>query len=89
MLERRGVRSRPATGFNTDLKTLLALQGERAAVVEGIFVPYESSARAWPEIRRLRALGERVVVGLPEQRDSGCCDRLLRAVDGQWQVETL
>lgn len=80
-------RARPATGFNTDLKTLLNLQvrGEMLAA-GGIFVPHELVADSWSEISRLRAIGERVVAGMPGQMAAADCDRVLARDAGGWSV---
>jgi ATP phosphoribosyltransferase regulatory subunit len=83
-------RARPATGFNTDLKTLLALARDvEVAPRSGIYAAHEIGEEGWPEIQRLRAGGERVVVGLPGQSGSDCCDRELRHSDGAWQIHLL
>lgn len=83
-------RARPATGFNTDLKTLLRLGRARPAEAPGaVFVPAALADGAWPEVCRLRGLGERVVVGLPGQPRPADCNRELRAAGGAWQLLTL
>lgn len=83
-------RARPATGFNMDLKTLLALAPVRAGRERGgIFVAPACAPGAWSEIQRLRATGERVVVGLSAQVGSACCDRELRRADDAWQIHQL
>lgn len=83
-------RARPATGFNMDLKTLLALAPVRAGRDRGgIFVAPGYASGAWTEIQRLRATGERVVVGLSGQAGSTCCDRELRRADDAWQIHQL
>jgi ATP phosphoribosyltransferase regulatory subunit len=84
-------RARPATGFSTDLKTLIALRpaaGERST--GGVFVPADSPQDGlWDEIARLRAQGERVVCELPGQRGGATearCDRVLRNQDNSWTL---
>lgn len=81
-------RARPATGFSADLKALLALGcGESAAPRTAIFVPDALAKSAWSEVQRLRAAGERVVLGLPGEDAPGACDRELRAADdGSWLI---
>jgi ATP phosphoribosyltransferase regulatory subunit len=83
-------RARPATGFNTDLRALLALAARTDEGARGIFVPPGLADAAWEQIVRLREAGERVVVGLPGQtRAQAACDRELRAGDGgAWRVES-
>ena len=85
-------RARPATGFNMDLKTLLGLARESTDndVRQGIFVPPALASTAWPEIQRLREQGLRVLMGLPGQSGSPCCNRELRAAaGGAWHLHSL
>lgn len=83
-------RARPATGFSFDLKTLIALlPAVPAAAPRGVFVAHGLVEAAWPEIQRLRDAGERVLLGLPGQGGSACCDRALRLADDEWQIQTL
>jgi len=83
-------RARAATGFSTDLKTLLALAPVSAeAPVGGIFAPCSEDSALRARVAELRAQGERVVCALPGQHggagDMGC-DRLLVNRDGGWDV---
>ncbi|UTW09442.1 ATP phosphoribosyltransferase regulatory subunit [Pseudomonas benzenivorans] len=87
-------RARPATGFSTDLKTLVSLGqmqlGEQPA---GIWAPDNHDVYLWQAIRRLRGEGARVVQALPGQEltdahEAGC-DRQLLLRDGRWQVAPL
>ena len=83
-------RARPATGFSTDLKTLLALGARPAVSAKGIMAP------AWSEddglrrlIRDLRGRGERVIYSLPDQETTAVemgCDRMIERRDGRWVV---
>ena len=81
-------RSRPATGFDVNLKTLITHNGEPGV----IFAPYvdiaERAALA-QAVAALRAQGERVRCALSaaEQPPSGCVSTL-RWADGQWHVVT-
>lgn len=81
-------RRRPAVGFSTDLKTVVALvpfDGRRAA----IRAPWGEDAGLRAAVRRLRELGEVVVCVLPgheHEADEFECDRELVAVNGQWVV---
>lgn len=87
-------RARPATGFSTDLKTLVTLGnmplGEEPA---GIWSPDSHDVYLWQAVRRLRADGERVVQALPGQElgeaAQARCDRQLLLRDGRWQVLAL
>lgn len=82
-------RARPATGFSTDLKTLVSLSSAKVSVSGGIFAPAESDATLDAVIDQLRADGERVVVQLPGQeggaKDLGCNRQLTKDTSG-WQV---
>ena len=86
-------RSRPATGFSTDLR-LLAEFGTPAVqpVGGGIAAPAEDDPALAARIRELRAAGERVIVMLPGQEadevDMGCDRRLIRSAD-DWQLEEI
>ncbi len=84
-------RARPATGFSTDLKTLVTLG--RAEVVlpsGGIWMPDSGDAALWQMVCQLRNEGQRVVQALPGQPLSAAleadCDRQLIQQDGRWQV---
>lgn len=84
-------RARPATGFSTDLKALIALadgdSGEQPA--GAILAPASDDLELWEQAQRLRASGERVVNALPGQpRPAGCDRQLVRGAKG-WQVEAL
>lgn len=87
-------RARAATGFSTDLKTLIVL-GEQAAPapVPGIWAPDSHDPLLWPALVQLRSAGQRVVQALPGQTLSAAqeaaCDRHLVCRNGQWQVESL
>jgi len=82
--------ARPATGFSTDLKTLLSLSKAKTTQVSGIFAPADQAAGLTKRISELRQQGERVVVALPGQaggaKEMGC-DRQLLNKNNQWQVE--
>ncbi|NQD93873.1 ATP phosphoribosyltransferase regulatory subunit [Pseudomonas sp. CrR25] len=87
-------RARPATGFSTDLKTLVSLGrmqlGEAPA---GVWAPDSHDVYLWQAVQRLRGEGARVVQALPGQamadaHEAGC-DRQLLLRDGRWQVAPL
>lgn len=87
-------RARPATGFSTDLKTLVTL-GNMAIEIEsgGVWAPDHHDFYLWQTIQRLRSEGVRVVQALPGQElqaagEAGC-DRQLQLQDGRWQVTPL
>ncbi len=82
--------ARPATGFSTDLKSLLSLFRAQADTVLGIFAPAQQDQALIRVIAELRQQGERVVCALPGQqggaRDMGC-NRQLISKNRQWLVE--
>ncbi|MCU1718286.1 ATP phosphoribosyltransferase regulatory subunit [Pseudomonas sp. 5P_3.1_Bac2] len=84
-------RARPATGFSTDLKTLVSLgQMQLSDVAPGIWAPDNHDVYLWQAIQRLRREGQRVVQALPGQSAADAqqvgCDRQLEWRDGRWQV---
>jgi ATP phosphoribosyltransferase regulatory subunit len=87
-------RARPATGFSTDLKTLVTLGQRQAAVLaRGIWAPVGSQADLWQAICALRNKGQRVVQALPGQTvsdaEQASCDRQLVENSSGWQVQPL
>ncbi len=82
-------RARPATGFSTDLKTLVGLSQKALPDTAGIFAPAVEDAQLDNKIAELRAKGERVVSMLPGQSGDAAgfgCDRLLKQGDNGWEV---
>ncbi|ROR32034.1 ATP phosphoribosyltransferase regulatory subunit [Inmirania thermothiophila] len=84
-------RARPATGFSTDLRLLLALGTAAAEAGEGaVLAPAVEDAALAEAVARLRARGERVVqaLGLPGEtpRAMGCARVLVRRGDA-WVAE--
>ncbi|MFJ4391279.1 ATP phosphoribosyltransferase regulatory subunit [Pseudomonas soli] len=84
-------RARPATGFSTDLKTLVTLgRAEVVLPAGGIWMPDSSDTALWQMVCQLRNEGQRVVQALPGQPLSAAleadCDRQLIQQDGRWQV---
>lgn len=86
-------RARPATGFSSDLKTLVELsQTVMLEHTSGIWAPWSDDAALAQVIFDLRAKGERVVVELPGQVGDALamkCDRKIISRDGQWVVANL
>ena len=84
--------SRPAIGFSTDLKTLVALADPSTrSPTEGIFAPWVQDPGLYSKIRALRNDGERVVSELPGQSGNAGsmnCNRVLVLRDGNWEVES-
>ncbi|MFF7707644.1 ATP phosphoribosyltransferase regulatory subunit [Pseudomonas sp. NPDC007930] len=87
-------RARPATGFSTDLRTLVTLgNAEVELPAGGIWAPDSADAALWQAVLALRAEGQRVVQALPGQPAAAAreadCDRQLILQAGQWQVAAL
>jgi ATP phosphoribosyltransferase regulatory subunit len=78
---------RAATGFSTDLKTLVALGGG-AGTVSGVPIeaPWSSEAALLERVAQLRAQGERVVFALPRDGAARVSARRLERRDGNWVV---
>jgi len=86
-------RARPATGFSTDLKTLLNLSKLKMtdSGPEAILAPNDDDPQLWQAIKELRAQGETVIQSLPGQPgdiDDLGCNRELKNTSGKWVVET-
>ncbi|MDA8781952.1 ATP phosphoribosyltransferase regulatory subunit [Porticoccaceae bacterium] len=85
-------RSRPATGFAFDLKSLVT-QGHRdRATLGGIFVPASESEECARQVALLRSQGNRVVQGFAGQHvdfSEVNCDRQLVEQDGQYLIKKL
>ena len=87
-------RARPATGFSTDLKTLVELgNAELATPPGGVWAPHGEQSGLWQAICRLRSEGERVVQALDGQLSGDAvqlgCDRQLVLSNGVWTVVSL
>lgn len=87
-------RARPATGFSTDLKSLVTLGDMRLGEpLSGIWAPDSHDLPLWQAIQRLRQEGQRVVQALPGQAEAAAreasCDRQLLLREGRWQVVAL
>jgi ATP phosphoribosyltransferase regulatory subunit len=84
-------RARPATGFSTDLRTLMDLSPRDFGAPRGaILAPAEDDSALRSAVRELRASGERVIIALPGQcggpGEMGC-DRVLAREHGAWRVK--
>ncbi|MGF1613213.1 MAG: ATP phosphoribosyltransferase regulatory subunit [Gammaproteobacteria bacterium] len=88
-------RARAATGFSTDLKTLVTLANEADAPARargGIIAPYAHEPELLQQVRLLRASGERVIYALPGQPAEAWelgCDRALQREGGLWVVKAV
>ena len=82
-------RARPATGFSTDLATLLLLNSASEAANAGIYAPAVVDTALDRRVAELRGRGERVIRELPgaavKPEDLGC-DRCLVWREGKWSV---
>ncbi|MEQ8803641.1 MAG: ATP phosphoribosyltransferase regulatory subunit [Haliea sp.] len=81
-------RARPATGFATDLKSLMALFPAAAAERGAISAPAADAPGLLARVAALRAAGEVVINCLGAEPDPRC-DRELVEVAGEWLVQSL
>lgn len=84
-------RSRPATGFSSDLKILASQTLGRWQEAAGIRAPAVADENLTSVIRQLRAEGERVIQVFTDQThlDELGCDRELTLEGDQWTVKPL
>ncbi|MDX1336111.1 MAG: ATP phosphoribosyltransferase regulatory subunit, partial [Gammaproteobacteria bacterium] len=85
--------ARPATGFSTDLKTLLSLSSEQAeSTTDMIFAPADHDASLRAVIASLRSEGQRVIIALEGQTASaeamGCTHQLV-SQNGEWVMQSI
>ncbi|MFQ5469600.1 MAG: ATP phosphoribosyltransferase regulatory subunit [Gammaproteobacteria bacterium] len=81
--------ARPATGFSSDLNTLIALTGPGKIRASMIAAPWSDDESLNVFIKELRSKGERVICMLPGQKGSAGdmgCDRLIEQKAGNWQI---
>jgi ATP phosphoribosyltransferase regulatory subunit len=82
--------ARPATGFSSDLKTLLAFDSEPVVKQAGIFAPNDPDSALQAAISVARQKGERVIVNLPGQTGEAQamnCDRQFVNENGEWVIK--
>lgn len=83
-------RVRPATGFNGDLKALLACGHTNNNDSKAILAPTDAAdTKLWRAIQSLRQQGERVIGGSLEQGSVRLCDRQLVYQHNEWRVTPL
>ena len=88
-------RSRPASGFDSDLKTIAGLSSRTFTQKKAIIAPIGNDADLLRAIAELRANGEIVITNLLESEleeqdlEDLNCDRQLRLTDGAWIVENI
>ncbi|WP_111636813.1 ATP phosphoribosyltransferase regulatory subunit [Marinomonas shanghaiensis] len=78
-------RSRPATGFSTDVKALVSLTDIVVNKPKTVLSPICSSNELWLKVNSLRAEGYQVVEVLDDLY-AGSADFKLDFVDGAWQL---
>lgn len=83
-------RARPATGFSTDLRLLVERGSIGMPNRAAVWAPFSTEPGLHAAVESLRRGGQRVIAALPGQQDldatSHGCSRILRLVDGTWQV---
>lgn len=80
-------RARPATGFSTDLATLLFLGAASEPARAGVYAPAVADIRLDQRVAELRGQGERVIRELPGAPTVPAelgCDRILAQRGGEW-----
>ena len=88
-------RSRPASGFDSDLKTISRLSSKRFTQKAAIIAPIGNDANLLGAIAELRASGEVVIANLVESElaeqelEDLNCDRQLQLLNGEWVVEKI
>ncbi len=86
-------RARPASGFDSDLKTLAKLTSRQFPLPTAILAPSDDSDKLLARVEKLRAEGEIVITNLgdnilrEQERQELNCDRQLVVRDGEWVVE--
>jgi ATP phosphoribosyltransferase regulatory subunit len=81
-------RARPATGFATDLKALLALVPGDEEPRGAISMPDSDDPALVAAVSKLREAGEIVINCLSTEPDPRC-DRQLLEQDGEWRVQSI
>ncbi len=83
-------RARAATGFSTDLASLIKIKQQAPSVSAPlVFAPADGDAALQREVAHLRKQGVRVVAGLPGQTvtaDEIGCTQQLKLQDGRWVI---
>ena len=86
-------RARPASGFDSDLKTLVRLSLSDVPKAPSIAAPLSTDAELLALIASLRASGEQVVSSLSEEPASAeqlneqNCDRVIVKGESGWEVK--
>ena len=82
--------ARAASGFSTDLRTLLSLGGTEAVATCAILARHSDEPALLAAVAALRGTGERVVSVLPDtplvKAELGCDRQLVKQPDGSYVV---
>lgn len=79
-------RSRPATGFSTDLKTLVSLANPQVKSLKTVLAPSGDDIGLWNAVRNLRSKNYQVVEALSTTASPISYDYTLQLVEGEWQL---
>ena len=88
-------RSRPASGFDSDLKTLAKLSGQKLENPSVVLAPSNDDPKLIQLVADLRSEGTIVVSNLnstamsADELNELNCDKRIVQKDGKWQVENL
>ena len=88
-------RARPASGFDSDLKTLARLSNQLSTTKPAILAPGDAEQALMDLIEDLRSQGEIVIVNLQQQTLSVealkelNCDRQILSRNGQWVITNI
>jgi ATP phosphoribosyltransferase regulatory subunit len=83
-------RARPATGFSTDVKSLLKFQKTEENIIKRIFAPVSDDTSLQEKIAELRSSGKIVVQELEGQQATARemnCEQQLTLKKGEWVVK--
>jgi ATP phosphoribosyltransferase regulatory subunit len=83
-------RARPATGFSTDIKSLLKFQNAKESITKRIFAPVSDDLSLQEKINELRSSGEIVIQELNGQQATASemnCDQQLTLEKGKWIIK--
>ena len=82
-------RARPATGFSTDVRSLMKYRKKTATIKDKVFAPLNDDPKLEEEIQSLRASGKIVIRQLQDQTATATqmdCSHTLELSDGNWTL---
>ncbi len=82
-------RSRPATGFSTDVKALVALADVVVAEPQKVLAPLATTAALWQQVQSLRSEGYKVIEQLEPSLDEADFDFQLVGEGDQWKLVSI